>query len=85
MKDAAKTAKQELQKLQKQYEGIDPETVKKLFAQLDQDEDAKLIAEGKISEVIQKRTEKMREQHDKLLNAEKERADKAEAYANKFK
>lgn len=84
-RDAAKNAKQELQKLQKQFEGIDPEIVKKLFAQLELDEDAKLIAEGKVSEVIQKRTEKMREQHDKLLNAEKERADKAEAYANKFK
>lgn len=85
MKDAAKTAKQELQKLQKQYEGIDPETVKKLFAQLEQDEDAKLIAEGKVSEVIQKRTEKMREEHEKVLKAEKDRADKAESYANKFR
>lgn len=84
-RDAAKTAQRELQRLQKQFEGFDPETVKKVFAQLELDEDAKLIAEGKVSEVIQKRTEKMREQHDKLLAAEKERADKAEAYANKFK
>ncbi|MCP5876524.1 hypothetical protein NL390_29145, partial [Klebsiella pneumoniae] len=75
----------ELQKLQKQFEGIDPEIVKKVFAQIDQDEEAKLIAEGKVNEVIQKRTEKMREEHEKLLKAEKERADKAEAYAQKFK
>ncbi|EPJ4273678.1 hypothetical protein OGP81_003775, partial [Acinetobacter baumannii] len=71
--------------LQKQFEGIDPEIVKKVFAQIDQDEEAKLIAEGKVNEVIQKRTEKMREEHEKLLKAEKERADKAEAYAQKFK
>jgi len=84
-RDAAKTAKQELQKLQKQFEGIDPEIVKKVFSQIDQDEEAKLIAEGKITEVIQKRTEKMREEHERVLKAEKDRADKAEAYANKFK
>ncbi|MGG2098128.1 hypothetical protein ABFY41_11210 [Acinetobacter haemolyticus] len=84
-REAAKTAKKELQKLQEQFDGIDPDAVKKLLTQFEQDEDAKLIAEGKIDEVIQKRTEKMREQHDKLLNEEKVRADKAEAYANKFK
>ncbi len=38
-----------------------------------------------LEEVIQKRTEKMREEHEKLLKAEKERADKAETYANKFR
>ncbi|MDC5130721.1 hypothetical protein NRA09_17570, partial [Acinetobacter baumannii] len=69
-RDAAKNAKLELQKLQKQFEGIDPEIVKKVFAQIDQDEEAKLIAEGKVNEVIQKRTEKMREEHEKLLKAE---------------
>lgn len=84
-RDAAKTAQRELQRLQKQFEGIDPEIVKKVFAQLDQDEEAKLIAEGKVKEVIQKRTEKMREEHARLLNAETTRANNAEAYANKFK
>jgi hypothetical protein len=84
-RDAAKDAKRKLQELQNQFEGIDPEIVKRVFAQLDQDEEAKLIAEGKITEVIQKRTEKMREEHEKVLKAEKDRADKAEAYANKFK
>ncbi|MER8075397.1 hypothetical protein [Acinetobacter pittii] len=84
-REAARTANRQLQELQKQFEGIDPEIVKKVFAQLDQDEEAKLIADGKVNEVIQKRTEKMREEHERVLKAEKERADKAEAYANKFK
>ncbi|MDR0002735.1 hypothetical protein SNK00_11835 [Acinetobacter pittii] len=84
-RDAAKNAKRELQDFQKQFEGIDPEIVKKVFAQLDQDEEAKLIADGKVNEVIQKRTEKMREEHERVLKSEKDRADKAEAYANKFK
>lgn len=84
-RDAAKNAKRELQDFQKQFEGIDPEIVKKVFAQLDQDEDARLIADGKVNEVIQKRTEKMRQEHERLISTEKQRADKAEAYANKFK
>ncbi len=70
-RDAAKNAKLELQKLQKQFEGIDPEIVKKVFAQIDQDEEAKLIAEGKVNEVIQKRTEKMREEHEKVTEGRK--------------
>ncbi|MFX7186283.1 hypothetical protein ABTI36_20280, partial [Acinetobacter baumannii] len=61
------------------------DAIKVLLDKSNQDEESKLIAEGKIEEVIQKRTEKMREEHDKVLKAEKERADKAEAYAEKFK
>lgn len=84
-RDAAKIAKQELKNLQTQFEGIDPEKAKTLFSQFEQNEDAKLLAEGKIDEVIQKRTEKMRQEHERLYMVEKGRADKAEAYANKFK
>ncbi|MEM9992839.1 MAG: hypothetical protein AAGE79_01695 [Acinetobacter pittii] len=77
--------KTELGDLKQQLEGVDLGAIKELLTKASMDEETRLIAEGKVEEVIQKRTEKMREQHDKLLNAEKERADKAEAYANKFK
>ena len=50
-----------------------------------QDEETKLLAEGKIDEVFGKRTERLKAEHQKLFDAEKSRADKAEAYANKFK
>lgn len=50
-----------------------------------QDEETKLLAEGKIDEVFGKRTERLKAEHQKLFDAEKARADKAEAYANKFK
>ncbi|WP_343581116.1 hypothetical protein [Acinetobacter sp.] len=33
-----------------------------------------------MGEIIQKRIEKMRERHDKLLTAEKQRADKSKVY-----
>lgn len=84
-RDAAKIAKQELKNLQTQFEGIDPEKAKTLFSQLEQNEDAKLLAEGKFDEVLQKRTEKMRQEHERQFKAEKDRADKAETYADKFK
>ena len=77
--------KDELGSLKSKVEGLDLDAIKVLLDKSNQDEESKLIAEGKIEEVIQKRTEKMREEHDKVLKAEKERADKAEAYAEKFK
>ncbi|EPX9497790.1 hypothetical protein ACW6FT_003792, partial [Acinetobacter baumannii] len=80
-----KELKDELGSLKSKVEGLDLDAIKVLLDKSNQDEESKLIAEGKIEEVIQKRTEKMREEHDKVLKAEKERADKAEAYAEKFK
>ena len=43
------------------------------------------IAEGKIDEVVSRRTERLRSDYDKQLQAERERAEKAEAFANRFK
>lgn len=80
-----KDLKDELGSLKSKVDGLDLDAIKVLLDKSNQDEESKLIAEGKIEEVIQKRTEKMREEHDKVLKAEKERADKAETYANKFR
>ncbi|MDN8318943.1 hypothetical protein QZK38_18275, partial [Acinetobacter baumannii] len=80
-----KELKDELGSLKSKVDGLDLDAIKVLLDKSNQDEESKLIAEGKIEEVIQKRTEKMREEHEKVLKAEKERADKAEAYAEKFK
>ena len=82
---ANKDLKTELGGIKSQLEGVDLTAVKELLNKAGQDEESKLIAEGKIDEVIQKRTEKMRQEHERLISAEKQRADKAEAYANKFK
>lgn len=80
-----KELKDELGSLKSKVDGLDLDAIKVLLDKSNQDEESKLIAEGKIEEVIQKRTEKMREEHEKLLKAEKQRADKAETYANKFR
>jgi hypothetical protein len=47
-----KTAKESL----RQWEGFDPETVRKIVTQFENDDEQKLIAAGKVNEVIEKRT-----------------------------
>ncbi|MFS1538543.1 MAG: hypothetical protein ACL7BU_11850 [Candidatus Phlomobacter fragariae] len=69
----------------KRFEGIDPEQVKGVLQRFENDEEAKLIAAGKIDEVINKRTERLRHDVDKKVQTEKLRAEKAEAFANKFR
>ncbi|MDR5616842.1 hypothetical protein [Arsenophonus sp.] len=69
----------------KRFEGIDPEQVKGILQRFENDEEAKLIAEGKIDEVINKRTERLRHDVEKKLQSEKRRAEKAEEFANKFR
>lgn len=78
------TSKSELDGLKGQFEGLDIEAVKGLLKRASEDEETRLIAEGKLDEVVTKRTERLRGDMDKQLAAEKERADKAEAFAQRF-
>lgn len=81
-----KTAKDEAaarKALEKRYEGIDPEKVRQFMANLDRDDETRLIAEGKIDQVFDKRTEKLRKDYEKKLEdaatgtaAEKKRTEK---------
>jgi hypothetical protein len=64
------------------YNGIDPTKVKEMLERLDQDEDTKLLAEGKKHLVIEKYTERMRaeqksqlEVKDLAIKAQFDRAD----------
>lgn len=68
----------------KRYEGIDPDAVKTILQRFSDDEEAKLIAAGKIDEVLEKRTERLRTDVDKKLKAANDRAEKAEAFSKKF-
>lgn len=79
-----KTIKTELEKLKGQFDGLDIEAVKGLLAKAGQDEETKLIAEGKLDEVISRRTERLRTDLDKQVKAANERAEKAEAFAAKY-
>ncbi len=52
--DEKKTVQAQLKK----FEGLDPDNIKKMMHAFDSNEEARLMAEGKIDEVVAKRTEK---------------------------
>ena len=56
-----------------------------MLKRFENDEEAKLIADGKIDEVLNKRTERLRGDFDKKLKEANSKAEKAEAFANKFR
>lgn len=65
--------------LAKQWEGFDPEAVRGLMEKIANDEDTKLIAEGKSDVVIERRTEAMRRDAEMKVTKAVERAEAAEA------
>ncbi|MBH3366910.1 MULTISPECIES: hypothetical protein [Pseudomonas] len=73
-----------LTQFETQFEGIDIDAVKGLLSRAGQDEETKLLTEGKVDEVFNKRTERLRGEHDKQLKTLAGRAEKAEAFAAKF-
>ena len=82
-RDAVKVERQRAKELEEKFAGIDPVRVKDMLSKLDQDGEAALIAAGKIDEVIEKRSTKLRnelqkqvDEAHKLTQAEKVRADK---------
>jgi len=79
-----KTIKTELDKLKGQFDGLDIEAVRGLLARAGQDEETKLLTEGKVDEVFNRRTERLRGDYDKQLKTVTARAEKAEAFAAKF-
>jgi hypothetical protein len=67
-----------------QFEGIDPEAVRNILKRFADDEEATLIKQGKIDEVLNKRTERMAADWDKKLKAEQTRSEKLKAKADKL-
>jgi hypothetical protein len=67
-----------------QFEGIDPEAVRTILKRFVDDEEATLIKQGKLDEVLNKRTERMAADWDKKVKAEAARADKLKAKADKL-
>jgi hypothetical protein len=51
----------------KDFDGIDPNAVRNILKRFADDEEAKLIADGKIDDVLNRRTERMKADYDKKL------------------
>lgn len=73
-RDAAKTAKQELNQFKQQFDGLDIESIKQFATKAKQDETAKLIAEGKIDQVLAQKTDLMRQDFESKLSDATSRA-----------
>ncbi|MEI2416208.1 hypothetical protein V8Z80_08490 [Orrella sp. JC864] len=76
-----KTLKTDLDTFKGQFEGLDIDAVKGLLQKASQDEETKLIAEGKLDQVFERRTERLRGELDKTIKAEQQAREKAEARA----
>ncbi|EJN07798.1 hypothetical protein [Herbaspirillum sp. YR522] len=68
----------------KAFEGIDPSAMRELMAKLENDDEAKLIAAGKLSEVIDKRTEKLRTASERAVQEANDKVAAAEKRASAF-
>lgn len=66
------------------FDGIDPDAVRNILSKFANDEEAGLIASGKIDEVLNKRTERMKAGFEKETQTERAAREAAEQRANKF-
>ena len=84
-RQAAKDARELAKKLEDQYAGIDVNVVRDMMAKFDKDGDAALIAAGKIDEVIAKRTEKLKTEYERRVEAERKNTESAQSTAAKYR
>lgn len=69
----------------KSFEGIDPERTREVLSKLEQDEDARLVAEGKLDEVVEKRVANMRKDYDGKYNELTSQLEKEQGQVKAYK
>lgn len=85
VKDAKAAAKTALAEAMKAYEGIDPVRTRALLAKFDNEEEAALIAAGKVDEVIAKRMAKRDAELQKQVDTAVAATKSAQGVADTFK
>src|SRR3989304_2911677 len=80
-----RTAAKEAREALKKFEGIDPLKTKEFMAKFENDEEAQLIANGKIDEVFRKRTEKWRLEEERQKKELGDKITAAESKASAYK
>ena len=66
------------------FDGIDPVEARNILKRFSEDEEGKLIREGKIEDVFKKRTERMKVDYEKQIKEREEKVTRAEAKAKKL-
>jgi hypothetical protein len=67
-----KSVEEKFKELSSQFEGVDPKILRSLAERMKNDEETKLIAEGKIEEVFSRRTEALKRDYDSRIKAQEE-------------
>jgi hypothetical protein len=80
----ASDAIKKVKEFETRFAGIDPDQVRAILDRVANDDEAKLVAEGKIDQVIEKRTERLRADLDKRVNDATAAAQAANERANRF-
>jgi hypothetical protein len=83
-RDTSKAALKRVSEFETRFAGIDPDQVRAILDRVANDAEAKLIAEGKIDEVIEKRTERLRADADKRVNDANDAVKAANERANRY-
>lgn len=83
-RERAKNEEKLRKELEKRFEGIDPDVVREMMARFENDEDAKLIKNGQIDKVVEKRVEQMKKGFEKQLADAKKETEAAQARSKKF-
>lgn len=69
LKDEKIKLQQKIDELNSQWDGLDPQQVKAVMSRMQNDEETRLIAEGKIDEVLSRRTEALKGDFQKRIEA----------------
>lgn len=64
-----KALQEQFAQMQEQWKGLDPKAVRSIMERLENDEEAKLLAEGKTDVVFERRAERLKADHAKQLAA----------------
>lgn len=70
--------KKQMDELKAQWGDLDPKAVTELMKRFENDEEAKLIAEGKFDEVVQRRVDRMQKDAQAQVEAAQKRAEEME-------
>lgn len=83
-RQAAKEARELAKSIEERFRDIDPERVREMMSKLDKDGEAKLIADGRLDEVVARRSEKLKAELMKQVEAANQQTAAEKARSAKF-
>lgn len=82
---AEKGVKSKLKELEEKFSGLDADEIRNMLSKIENDEDAKLIAQGKANEVVERRVERLRKDLENRVKAAEDKSAADRAFADRFR